>query len=124
MLHPGPSSLWTSGSAGNSLWSPSQRNSITTPPSRSYISDRRAPPAYFGILRFIARWISTASKRLACPTTSRVGIARRRAPPPPPLSRRPARHRSEEHTPALHSLIRTSYAVFCFNTHTPHHPPP
>src|SRR3546814_6580485 len=38
-------------------------------------------------------------------------------------SRRSGRHRSEEHTSELQSLMRTSYAVFCLkkkNTHTEH----
>src|SRR3546814_3233235 len=47
----------------------------------------------------------------------------------PDIRLRP-RHRSEEHTSELQSLMRTSYAVFCLKknnmtttTHRPHHTP-
>src|SRR3546814_6365984 len=45
-------------------------------------------------------------------------IALRSSHPASPMMSRLRRHRSEEHTSALQSLMRISYAVFCLNKKT------
>src|SRR3546814_19801598 len=65
------------------------------------------------------RWSGSKRPRRAPPHSTKIAIAPRRPNDSKPRGST-GRRRSEEHTSALQSLMRTSYAVFCLKKTTPY----